>query len=96
MEDDMEWRPIETAPKRPLRASRQSDHFPTRNGEIIKHGPIIIVAFGYKGFEKWKSDVGYWSDYYKCWRFLEDDGPNDVQPTHWMPLPEPPLAKNGE
>ena len=35
-------------------------------------------------------DIGYYCQKYKCFRFNGDDGPHDIQPTHWQPLPEPP------
>lgn len=36
------------------------------------------------------TDRGFWSAEDSCFRFDGDDGPDDIQPTHWMPLPEPP------
>lgn len=34
------------------------------------------------------ADEGHWSDADNCWRFDGDDGPDDIQPTHWRPLPD--------
>lgn len=94
------WQPIETAPKTPADISPQSGWLQGK-----KHGPAILVSFwgaedGQTGYEKWPSDVGWWQPHTDCrfckeqgmdgcWRFLEDDGGHDVQPTHWMPLPDP-------
>lgn len=35
-------------------------------------------------------DIGWWAD--GCFRFHGDDGPDDLQPTHWQPLPLPPVG----
>lgn len=29
------------------------------------------------------TDKGEWSEEHQCFRFDGDDGPNDIQPTHW-------------
>ncbi len=34
------------------------------------------------------ADVGRWNDEDGCFRFNGDDGPDDIQPTAWMPLPK--------
>jgi hypothetical protein len=36
------------------------------------------------------TDEGCWDKQDICFRFVGDDGPDDIQPTHWMPLPAPP------
>jgi hypothetical protein len=33
--------------------------------------------------EKECTDIGFWSIEDKCFRFTGDDGPDDIQPTHW-------------
>jgi hypothetical protein len=35
-------------------------------------------------------DIGWWAD--GCFRFHGDDGPDDIQPTHWQPLPNLPAS----
>ena len=79
----MEWQPISTAPKKPASISPQSEW---HNGR--EHGPVILVGFTYA--PEWPAHVGWWEPSTRCWRFLEDDGPNDMQPDVWMPLPEAP------
>ena len=32
------------------------------------------------------TDEGCWSAKDGCYRFDGEDGPNDIQPTHWKPL----------
>lgn len=77
------WKPIETAPREP----RKRGH--TRGpliGLLIPYEPKL---FRYEDCQ----DVGYWCTFDKCFRFSGDDGPHDMQPTHWcellMPEQEP-------
>lgn len=81
----MEWQPISTAPK---------------DGTRVK----LLIPYDRDRFSEAEcTDEGRWSkDEYDfdfetqelvargCWRFDGDDGPFDLQPTHWMPLPQPP------
>lgn len=82
-----DWRTIESAPREPVSTSLQSDWF-----RGTPHGPVVLLAFAHEGYEEWPAQIGWWSPRWECWRFLEDDGPDDVQPTHWMHLPVPPGA----
>lgn len=82
-----DWQPIESAPKGPLRVSPVSEWFKGR-----QHGPVIIVGFAQA--PKFSASVGWWEPRSKSWRLLDDDGPNDIQPTHWMPVLEPPEQAN--
>ena len=50
-------------------------------------GKRIIVHIAY---DEPDVTLGWWDAGSECWRNLGDDGPGDMQPTHWMPLPEPP------
>ncbi|HXE51278.1 MAG TPA: DUF551 domain-containing protein [Ramlibacter sp.] len=73
------WRPIETAPK-------DGKHKP-----VLLHvnwEPLTVV--GYWGAA---SDVGEFQSDEETWRVLWDQAPirdGYDEPTHWMPLPEPP------
>ena len=75
------WQPIETAPK-------------MKN--ILMWAATDISDFG--EIRNWKIATGYWSTGHDAWIW---DGSAlktfDVKPTHWMPLPDPPLdpPKNG-
>lgn len=78
-----EWQPIETAPK---------------NGtEVFVYVPgesLYPTVASYKSGEYWKAEYGdeaymeagwYWS-----FGYPSDFHEEPVEPTHWMPLPEPP------
>lgn len=68
------WQPIETAPKQRV---------------------VLLWALTDEETGNWKMATGFWMPGYRDepgeWEW---DGrrlkPYDVQPTHWMPLPEPP------
>lgn len=71
-----EWQPIETAPR---------------------DGTLIIIA--YKVFGRYRVypasyGVGGFVDSDFAWGILDHDGSTNAvktgEPTHWMPLPEPP------
>lgn len=74
-----DWQDISTAP---------------RNGFKVQ----LLIPYNRRLFtEKQCTDVGYWEvrlhdsrvpSWAKggCWRFKGDDGPYDIQPTHWKPL----------
>ena len=87
-----EWRPIETAPKNP-------------EGDFSKLGQPIILGFAKdeEGYDL-SSREGYWRpalgpgengrSYAAGWvSTLDPHVPQPyLQPTHWMPLPEPPVT----
>ena len=42
----------------------------------------------------WFYGMGYgerWNSFYARWELMDNDWDDDYQPTHWMPLPEPPV-----
>lgn len=78
--EDASWRPIATAP---------------RDGSRI----ALLIPYSRDKFtEAQCTDAGYWqpdnSKYAPAWarkaggffHFDGDDGPHDIQPTHWRPL----------
>jgi hypothetical protein len=72
------WQPIETAPKD---GTRVLIYVPYDDGD----GEVYLASFGY--------DVGYgngpsWQPEYA--EVAMFNSPDDRQPTHWMPLPDPP------
>lgn len=68
------WQPIETAPK-------------MRN--IILFAVTDAAEDG--RIRNWKMDTGYWSQGHKGWVWSGYEVRSYmIQPTHWMPLPEPP------
>jgi hypothetical protein len=36
--------------------------------------------------------IGYWKPSYHCWQAGNYFCPRDIAPTHWMPLPPPPVS----
>jgi hypothetical protein len=68
------WQPILTGPKAPRAAGWTA-------------GPLVYLLIPYDQPD-W--DVGFWDARERCWRFTGEDGPDDIQPTHWAPLPAPP------
>mgnify|MGYP002507805316 CR=1 FL=1 len=74
-----EWQPIETAPK----------------DETKIYGTRILAFFPLEEESDYSSQIVIirWS-YYKRWELAEYSGELDhefySQPTHWMPLPNPP------
>lgn len=85
------WRPIETAPKdgtaillfEPVEASVLAKGY--------KYGPrrgdMLCMGVGFWCQPDYKAD--YWADYYDCGLLMSE-------PTHWMPLPEPPTSSQPE
>lgn len=69
------WKPIETGPRSPVE-------------EGWSRGPLVWLLIPYTNPA---ADVGYWCLRSQCWRHVGDDGPDDIQPTHWQELPEPEL-----
>jgi hypothetical protein len=66
-----QWQPIETAPK---------------DGRKMK----LLIPYAPEMYSEAEcTDVGRWdskSGENGCFRFDGDDGPDDIQPTHWAPL----------
>lgn len=76
----MDWQPIDTAPKGPVRANPINDFLP---GSL---GPLILMSIPFS--PEPATTVGFWCPEHECWRHLADDGPHDIGPTHWAPLPK--------
>lgn len=76
----MEWQPIETAPK---------------DKEILLFCPFRGVVRGsWRRDEYAKKPRPYWThDRERLWGIR---GTREDQPTHWQPLPKPPLPSAGE
>jgi len=78
------WQSMETAPIDPIVQNHASDFAPNC------HGPEVLLYFPDLNDDV---SVGWWSYADNCWRSVSDDGPNDVQPTAWRPLPAPPSLR---
>lgn len=79
----MTWQPIETAPKDGtpfLTFSKDAADAP-RVGPLGGHStPVLVMCWtAYDGRPYPVDEVGDWHDFH------------NYEPTHWMPLPEPPL-----
>lgn len=72
-----EWQPIETAPKKDAIRILVT-HFPATTKP-----PIVITHWGSVRINNYN---------HKCWKRTRFK-PLDWEPTHWMPLPEPPATK---
>lgn len=82
-----EWQPIETVPK-------HVDVLFYREDAGVFAGQYTYCAewVSEREHEEWDEET-LWSE--DCWAYLHDgahrcDG--DLKPTHWMPLPKPPVA----
>lgn len=54
-----------------------------RDGMRIK----LLIPYSRAHFSEAEcTDQGAWVDEERCFRFDGDDGPDDIQPTHWAPL----------
>jgi hypothetical protein len=79
MSEGMGWRPIETAPK-------GSEH---PYSDLPLAAEFVLVWNGHH------RGVAYleWDDYDSLYRWFDEGGESvEPEPTHWMPLPEPPTA----
>ena len=83
----MEWRPIETAPKdkRILIANTTRIELASWKDESYSSEELVKEGPKQRVYEIVHHKSGYW-DHHGDW----------FEPTHWMPLPEPPLAKPDE
>jgi hypothetical protein len=69
-----EWRSIQTAP---------------HMKNLLLWAATDVADTG--EIKNWKMDTGYWSEGAQCWTWSGYQVRKyDIQPTHWMPLPEPP------
>ena len=76
----MDWQPIETAPT-----------WQPEDGQNISLGrPEVILGWGGSGMIR----LGFWSPDREGGGRWESTSPglHIVEPTHWMPLPEPPTT----
>lgn len=72
-----EWRGIESAPRQ------------FGNGHIKPKFIVLLFDGGRRKDER--ITQGFWNDILKCWESIDDNiSTSDFDPTHWMPLPEPP------
>ena len=92
-----EWQPIETAPKdgRAILIYEPSGHYGRLSNEdwdFNEHGIGTQIA---RRFDDYRFAIGYWrinrrpdsNEEYGGWG---NRNCADVNPTHWMPLPDPP------
>lgn len=74
----MNWQPIETAPK-------MKNLLLWAATDVGENGEI----------KNWKMDTGYWSSGVECWVWSGYQVRKvDIQPTHWMSLPDPPVVND--
>lgn len=60
-----------------------------RDGTRVK----LLIPYNRNTFSEAEcTDQGSWCGDYRCFRFDGDDGPNDIQPTYWMPLHDAPRS----
>jgi hypothetical protein len=72
-----DWQSIETAPK-------------MKN--ILLWAATDVSDSG--EIKNWKMDTGYWSTGAECWTWSGYQVRKyDIQPTHWQPLPPPPIVR---
>ena len=78
-----EWQPIETAPK---------DGTPFFGWEEPQRGnqwPVVIMWSEYD--DEGKDEIGEEGFWLYCEELLADVA-GEAEPTHWMPLPNPPIG----
>ena len=47
---------------------------------------VLLIPYAREKFSEAEcTDEGCWDADDKCFRFDGDDGPDDIQPTHWRP-----------
>lgn len=85
MEKNMEWQPIETAPRDGTAVLVMRDIWPgTNSGKAEEcNGHNTYVAEWWAGE---RDGAGAWI----CYMDAIQDPECPVEPTHWMPLPAPP------
>lgn len=81
-----EWQPIETMTEKGIR--------------FIAGNPDIVIGDVYYGkgvLSGDRNETGYFeAQMVECFRYTETSNPlaDNMQPTHWMPLPEPPKTNH--
>jgi len=80
-----EWMPIETAPKDGTAVLVMRNIWPgCKNGVAEEcNGHNTYVA-------EWWSEMNHGDGSWVCYMDLPSDPLCPIEPTHWMPLPEPP------
>ncbi len=82
--DELEWKPMESAPREPIVVNHINDYSPAHCG------PQLILLIDWSegiGDPNRSVTTGWWSLFDGCWRHGDDDGPHDVQPVAWRPIP---------
>ena len=91
LREQTQWQPIETAPKDGTEIIGAAWY---KYGDFSAHieGPWTIAFYGGKWQSSWDGSevVNYMSD------FGTDYKEPELEPTHWMPLPNPPAGGNDE
>lgn len=50
-------------------------------------GPLLLLVIPYS--PEAQATVGWWDAYHGCFRHIGDDGPHDIEPTHYQRLDLP-------
>jgi hypothetical protein len=93
----MNWHPIETAPKDGTFILVYLAERPEQRYWDSWHIYMTPYTIGFWLHGKWKSietkDCGTMGSDETGW--MDDIVPIDINPSHWMPIPEPPECLNG-
>lgn len=55
-----------------------------------KDGSVVLV-YDADLAKLYRVQTAFWNDHLSNWQVCDDDS-DDVDPTHWMPLPKPPVS----